>query len=111
MFTLGVLTAGVVAASDRIRRLPWHLLAAVAAAPVLLLMAVRGSGWAVRHYYWVDLAAGPGRPDALSSRWESSPRTAIFPANGPCRWVTALTSALCGPARNEKESVQVATHE
>ncbi|MBE1489420.1 acyltransferase family protein [Plantactinospora soyae] len=59
LFTLGVLAAGVVAAPGWIRRLPWPGLAALAAAPVLLLVAGQGSVWTVRHYYWVDLAAGP----------------------------------------------------
>jgi peptidoglycan/LPS O-acetylase OafA/YrhL len=59
LFALGVVAAGVVAAGERVRRLPWHWLAALAAAPVLLLIAVRGSIWTVAHYYWIDLAIGP----------------------------------------------------
>lgn len=77
LFTLGLLAAGIVAADERIRRLPWHWLAAGAAAPVVLLMVVRGSVWTVNHYYWIDLAIGPaiamllaavatGRPAALA---------------------------------------------
>jgi peptidoglycan/LPS O-acetylase OafA/YrhL len=59
LFTIGVLTAGIVVAREGVRRLPWHWLAALAAVPVLLVVAVQGSVWTVRHYYWVDLAAGP----------------------------------------------------
>ena len=59
LFTLGVLAAGIVAAGERIRRLPWLGLAALAAAPVLTLVAVRGPVWTVTHYYWLDLAVGP----------------------------------------------------
>jgi peptidoglycan/LPS O-acetylase OafA/YrhL len=59
LFAMGVLAAGVVAARERMRRLPWQWLAALAAAPVLLLMALKGSVWTVKHYYWIDLAVGP----------------------------------------------------
>jgi peptidoglycan/LPS O-acetylase OafA/YrhL len=59
LFTMGMLAAGVIAAGDRIRRLPWQWLAAFAAAPVVLLMIGKGSVWTVHHYYWIDLAIGP----------------------------------------------------
>jgi hypothetical protein len=59
LFAMGLVAAGVVAADDRVRRLPWHWLAACAAAPVVLLVAFQGTVWTVRHYFWVDLAAGP----------------------------------------------------
>jgi peptidoglycan/LPS O-acetylase OafA/YrhL len=59
LFAAGLVAAGVVATSDRIRRLPWHWLAALAAAPVILVVVLKGSVWTVNHYYWVDLAIGP----------------------------------------------------
>ncbi|GIE82465.1 hypothetical protein Aph02nite_84150 [Actinoplanes philippinensis] len=59
LFTVGVLAAGVVAAGERVRRLPWPALAGLAAAPVLAVIAVKGPAWTVTNYYWVDLAAGP----------------------------------------------------
>lgn len=59
LFTLGLITAGILTAGDRIRRWPWHWLAALAAAPVLLLISVKGSVWTVNRYYWIDLAIGP----------------------------------------------------
>jgi peptidoglycan/LPS O-acetylase OafA/YrhL len=59
LFAMGLVAAGVIVARERIRRLPWHWLAALAAAPVLLVMIVMGSVWTVRHYYWIDLAIGP----------------------------------------------------
>lgn len=76
IFAAGVVAAGVISASDRIRRLPWHWLAALAAAPVVLLIVAKGSVWTVQHYFWIDLALGPamamllaavatGRPGAL----------------------------------------------
>ncbi|WP_239162702.1 acyltransferase family protein [Paractinoplanes rishiriensis] len=77
---LPLFTAGVVAAGARVT----PRLAALAAAPVLLLIAVQGPVWTVRHYYWVDLAAGPaialflaaiagGRPAALVRFLDSRP--------------------------------------
>jgi peptidoglycan/LPS O-acetylase OafA/YrhL len=59
LFTVGLLAAGVVHAGDRIRSLPWYGLSALAAAPILTLIAIRGPEWAVSHYFWLDLAAGP----------------------------------------------------
>ena len=59
LFTVGVLAAGIVSASARIRRLPWLVLAGMAGAPVLMLIALRGSTWTAGHYYWLDLAVGP----------------------------------------------------
>lgn len=59
LFALGLIAAGIVAAGDQIRRWPWHWLAALAAAPVVLLMVLKGSVWTVNHYYWIDLAIGP----------------------------------------------------
>jgi peptidoglycan/LPS O-acetylase OafA/YrhL len=59
LFAMGLVAAGVVAAGERIRALPWHRLAAAAAVPAILLVAVAGTVWTVRHYFWVDLAVGP----------------------------------------------------
>lgn len=59
LFAMGLLGAGVIAAGDRIRRLPWQWLAALAAAPVLGLIVLNGSVWTVRHYLWIDLAVAP----------------------------------------------------
>lgn len=56
LFTLGMVAAGVVTVR---RRVPWHGLAAVAAAPVVAVTAVKGPLWTVGHFYWIDLAAGP----------------------------------------------------
>jgi peptidoglycan/LPS O-acetylase OafA/YrhL len=59
LFAVGVLGAGIVAVSTRIRHLPWHWLAALAAAPLVALILYNGSVWTVRHYFWFDLAIGP----------------------------------------------------
>jgi peptidoglycan/LPS O-acetylase OafA/YrhL len=81
LFAVGMLAAGVVAASDRIRRFPWHRLAALAAAPVLLLMTAHGSVWTVRHYYWIDLAIGPSIAMLLAAMTTGRPR--------PLAWLLA----------------------
>jgi peptidoglycan/LPS O-acetylase OafA/YrhL len=59
VFVVGLLGAGIIAADERVRRLPWHWLAVFAGAPVLLLIATKGSVWTVSHYFWVDLAIVP----------------------------------------------------
>jgi peptidoglycan/LPS O-acetylase OafA/YrhL len=59
LFAMGLLAAGVLAAGQRVRRLPWHWLAALAAVPPLLLILLMGTVWTVHHYFWIDLAVGP----------------------------------------------------
>jgi peptidoglycan/LPS O-acetylase OafA/YrhL len=59
LFAMGMLAAGVLAAGERVRRLSWHWLAALAAVPPLLLIVLTGTVWTVHHYFWVDLAVGP----------------------------------------------------
>ena len=59
LFALGVATAGIVRASAARRSWPWGRLALAAAAPVLVLISLQGSVWALDHLLWVDLAIGP----------------------------------------------------
>jgi peptidoglycan/LPS O-acetylase OafA/YrhL len=59
VFALGVLAAGIATASERTRSRPWAAFAVAAAAPVVALIAVRGSTWTDQHLFWVDLAWGP----------------------------------------------------
>ena len=59
VFVAGMVGAGIVVASDRVRRLPWGWFAVLAAAPVVALGVIRGSVWTVTHYFWVDLAVAP----------------------------------------------------
>ncbi|WP_405841068.1 acyltransferase family protein [Streptomyces sp. NBC_01518] len=59
VFVAGVVGAGIVVASERVRRLPWGWFAVLAALPVLALGFVQGSVWTVRHYFWIDLAIAP----------------------------------------------------
>ena len=59
VFVAGVVGAGIVVASERVRRLPWGWFAVLAALPVLALGFIQGSVWTVRHYFWIDLAIAP----------------------------------------------------
>ncbi|MDX3247562.1 acyltransferase [Streptomyces sp. ME18-1-4] len=59
VFVAGMVGAGIVVASERVRRLPWGWFAVLAALPVLVLGVLRGSVWTVNHYFWVDLAVAP----------------------------------------------------
>jgi peptidoglycan/LPS O-acetylase OafA/YrhL len=87
-FAAGLVAAGIVVARDSVRRLPWPWLTLLAAAPVLLLIVVRGPVWTVEHYVWVDLAATPamalllvsvatGRPARLVRLLSSRPLEAL----------------------------------
>ena len=59
VFVAGVVGAGVVVASERVRRLPWGWFAVLAALPVGVVGVVQGSVWTVNHYFWIDLAIAP----------------------------------------------------
>jgi peptidoglycan/LPS O-acetylase OafA/YrhL len=59
VFVAGVVGAGIVVASERVRRLPWGWFAVLAALPVLALGFSQGSVWTVNHYFWIDLAIAP----------------------------------------------------
>ncbi|MGW2650052.1 acyltransferase family protein [Streptomyces sp. NPDC001393] len=67
VFVAGVVGAGVVAASNRVQRLPWGCFAVLAALPVLALGFIQGSVWTVNHYFWVDLAISPAMAMLLSA--------------------------------------------
>ncbi|WP_432986472.1 acyltransferase family protein [Dactylosporangium sp. CA-233914] len=59
LFALGLVATGVLRASERVRRLPYHWFALVAAVPAFGLIASNGSVWTVQHFYWVDMSFGP----------------------------------------------------
>ena len=76
LFAMGAAAAGVLAAADWRMRVPWAWLAAIVAAPTVLLIVREGSVWTVAHFFWVDIllgtavalllaAAGNGRPAPL----------------------------------------------
>jgi peptidoglycan/LPS O-acetylase OafA/YrhL len=60
VFVAGLVAAGVVTASARLRAVPWLWLAVAACAPVLLMIHAKGSYWTGHHYFWIDLAMTPG---------------------------------------------------
>jgi len=74
LFTAGIVAAGILVASDRVRALRWHWMAAVAAAPVLVLIVVRGSVWTTGNFVWVDLALGPATALLLAAVATGRPR-------------------------------------
>jgi peptidoglycan/LPS O-acetylase OafA/YrhL len=84
LFALGVLCAGIVAASAAHRSWPWAWFALAAAAPVFAAIWWLGSVWTLDHLFWVDLALGPavacllaglatGQPAPLLRRLDSWP--------------------------------------
>jgi peptidoglycan/LPS O-acetylase OafA/YrhL len=59
LFAVGVLAAGIVAASRARRSWPWGRLALALAAPVGAIIWWQGSVWTLDHLLWIDLALGP----------------------------------------------------
>jgi peptidoglycan/LPS O-acetylase OafA/YrhL len=59
LFAFGIVAAGIVSASQRYRTLPWHWFAFVAGAPVLAVIAWKGSVWTITNVFWIDLVLGP----------------------------------------------------
>ena len=98
LFTAGIVAAGILVASDRVRGLPWHWLALIAVVPVVLLIGARGSVWTVGNFTWVDLALGPatalllagvavGKPSPLVRLLETRPLQRL----GACSYSLYLT--------------------
>jgi peptidoglycan/LPS O-acetylase OafA/YrhL len=77
LFAIGAVAAGIVAASERVRSWPWHWLALAAAAPVITVMAWRGSVWTVNNTFWVDLAIGPAIGCLLAAVVTDKPATLV----------------------------------
>jgi peptidoglycan/LPS O-acetylase OafA/YrhL len=59
LFAVGILAAGIAAASDVRRSWPWGWLTLAAALPVLTAIWWEGSVWTLDNLLWVDLALGP----------------------------------------------------
>ncbi len=59
VFVAGLVGAGIVVAPEKVRRLPWHWLAALAALPVVALLSARG-----RRGRWTTISGSisPWRP-------------------------------------------------
>ena len=78
LFAIGLVAAGIIPAGERIRRLPLHWLAGLAALPVLVMIVVQGSVWTVRNFFWVDLAAGPAIALLLAAIATRRPRPLVW---------------------------------
>jgi len=77
LFAIGILAAGIVAASRARKAWPW--LALAAGAPVLLTIWREGSVWTLtpRHLLWVDLALGPAIACLLIGLASGHPRRLV----------------------------------
>ncbi|MEU8173297.1 acyltransferase [Microbispora hainanensis] len=92
LFALGAVAAGVVGGHWRAPA-PW--LPVVAVAPVLALIAVRGSVWTVGHYFWVDLALGPAVGLFLASLAAGRPAPLVaFLGTRPLRTLGSFSYSL-----------------
>jgi peptidoglycan/LPS O-acetylase OafA/YrhL len=74
LFAVGVLAAGIVTASERIRGLPWPSYALVAAIGAVALIWSRGSTWTNVNLFWVDLAWAPAIGCLLAAIATSRPQ-------------------------------------
>jgi peptidoglycan/LPS O-acetylase OafA/YrhL len=84
LFAIGIVSAGIVAASSARWSWPWGWLALAAAVPVLAAIWWQGSVWTLDNLLWVDLALGPavacllaalatGRPERLLRMLDARP--------------------------------------
>ncbi|NUT07534.1 MAG: acyltransferase [Hamadaea sp.] len=95
LFAAGVAAAGILAASDRVRRWPWHWFAGVAALPVVVMIAVEGSEWTVEHFFWVDVAFGPAVAMLLAAVAIRRPRPLVwFLDTAPVRGLGSFSYSL-----------------
>jgi peptidoglycan/LPS O-acetylase OafA/YrhL len=74
LFAMGVVAAGIVAASRRYRSWPWHWIALAAAIPPVTVIAVMGSEWTIGNYLWIDMALGPAIGCLLAAVATGHPR-------------------------------------
>jgi peptidoglycan/LPS O-acetylase OafA/YrhL len=74
VFGIGVMAAGIVAASNHVRSRPWGWYALAAGVPVALLIAAKGATWTNTNLFWVDLGWGPAIGCLLAGVATSRPR-------------------------------------
>jgi peptidoglycan/LPS O-acetylase OafA/YrhL len=95
LFAIGVMAAGIVGASRRRRSLPWHWFALAAAAPVVALIAWKGSVWTIGNLFWVDLAWGPAIGCLLAAVVTDRPRPLVrFLDTRPLRSLGSFSYSL-----------------
>jgi len=78
LFAVGVLAAGIVTASERVRSRPWGWYAIVAAVLVVALVLIMVPAWANANLFWVDLASAPAIGFMLAAVATSQTRTAAI---------------------------------
>jgi peptidoglycan/LPS O-acetylase OafA/YrhL len=83
LFALGVVAAGVLRASDRMRGVPWAWLALVTVIPPVVLVVAKGSVWTVEHFFWVDLAFGPAFGALLAAIALGGPKRLVWLLDTP----------------------------
>ncbi|MGN9845712.1 acyltransferase family protein [Nonomuraea sp. H19] len=92
LFAVGVLAAGVVRAPVRA---PLHWAAAIAVVPVLIVIAVQGSTWAVANFFWIDLALAPAAGLLLAAVATGRPRPLVrLLDTGPVRSLGSFSYSL-----------------
>ena len=100
LFTAGIVAAGILVASDRTRRLPWHWLALIAVVPVVLVIGRAGSVWTVGNFVWVDLRWALRRR-CSSPGWRSAGRAPSCACSraGRCSGSAHARTACTSPMR------------
>ncbi|MDQ1548102.1 MAG: hypothetical protein QOH69_3006 [Actinomycetota bacterium] len=77
LFAVGVLAAGIVSASERVRSQPWGWFALAAVVPVIVLISIKGEAWSNANLFWVDLASAPAIGCILAAIATSRPRIVV----------------------------------
>jgi peptidoglycan/LPS O-acetylase OafA/YrhL len=95
LFAVGVFAAGILAASNHVRRLPWHWLSLAAFVPVLAVIVIKGSVWTIGNYFWIDIALGPAIAMLLAAAATERPRWLVgFLNTRPMRSLGSFSYSL-----------------
>ena len=95
LFAVGVLAAGIVTASERVRALPWGWFALTAAVPVIVMVVINGEAWANANLFWTDLASAPAIGCLLAAIATSRPRVVVrFLDTRPLRSLGSFSYSL-----------------
>jgi peptidoglycan/LPS O-acetylase OafA/YrhL len=95
LFAVGVFAAGILAASNHVRRLPWHWLSLAAFVPVLAVIVLKGSVWTIGNYFWIDIALGPAIAMLLAAAATERPRRLVgFLNTRPMRSLGSFSYSL-----------------
>ncbi|GAA2656032.1 acyltransferase family protein [Paractinoplanes durhamensis] len=86
-FVAGMLAAAAVTGP----RLPWHWLSLLTGAPVVYVIATRGSAWTALHYFWIDLAVVPAMTFLIIA--VATGRSAVL-QSGPLRALGSFSYSL-----------------